>query len=82
MATLRQIIASGFLFCVLSTGGALAAEITVQVNKISIDGIGTRIGTITLKDSNHGMIVAPGSVIYLPEATPFIFTKIRIVASV
>ena len=37
----------------------LSAEIEVQVNRISTDGIGSEIGTITLKDSHHGLAILP-----------------------
>ena len=37
----------------------IAAEIEVKVNRISTDGIGSKIGTITLKDSHHGLVILP-----------------------
>ena len=39
---------------------AFADETVVPIHKVSSDGIGAAIGTITLKDGNHGLIVAPG----------------------
>ena len=56
---LRQIIAMGSLFSVIAGGGAIAGEQTVQVHKLSAEGIGASVGTITFKDSHHGMTVTP-----------------------
>jgi hypothetical protein len=46
---IRKIIASGLAAILIGVTSALAGEMTVFVNKISADGIGTPIGTITLK---------------------------------
>jgi len=56
---LRQIVAIGSLFSVIAGGAAVASELTVEVNKLSADGIGASVGTITFKDDHHGMTVTP-----------------------
>jgi len=50
---------------------ALASEVTVSVNKISADGVGTLVGTIALKDSHHGMMVTPNLTGLPPGAHAF-----------
>jgi Cu-Zn family superoxide dismutase len=37
----------------------MADEATVRVNKISANGIGVAIGTITIKDTGHGVTISP-----------------------
>ena len=44
---------------VLPFSAAFADETVVPIHKVSSDGIGAAIGTITLKDGHHGLIVAP-----------------------
>lgn len=63
---LRQKIAIGVTATCLIGSQALASEVKVTVNKISADGIGAAIGTITLKDSHHGLMVTPN----LKDLTP------------
>jgi hypothetical protein len=55
---MRQIIASGFTAILIGITPALAGEVAVSTKKNSADGI----GSITLKDSHHGM---------MPVAQPF-----------
>ena len=38
---------------------SFAGDVDITVNKISVDGIGAVIGSITLKDADHGMMVVP-----------------------
>ncbi|MEC7203501.1 MAG: hypothetical protein VXW49_07510 [Pseudomonadota bacterium] len=56
---LRQIIATGSLFSAIAGSGAIAGEQTVQVHKLSAEGIGASVGNITFKDSHHGISVTP-----------------------
>jgi len=44
---------------VLPFSAAFADETVVPIHKVSSDGIGAAIGTITLKDGHQGLIVAP-----------------------
>ena len=43
----------------LPLSASLAGELSVTVNKISAEGIGAAIGTITLKDGAHGLTLIP-----------------------
>ena len=52
-------IVSAVAAVALPLSAVFAEEAVVPVHKISPDGIGAAIGTITLKDSHHGLIVAP-----------------------
>ena len=54
-----QALTAALLAAALPVSASLAAEVSVTVNKISADGVGAEIGTITLKDGAHGLIVAP-----------------------
>ena len=56
---MRQIIASRLTAILFVVTPALSSEVTVSVNKISTDDVGTLIGTIALKHSHHGMMVTP-----------------------
>jgi len=56
---MRQIIASGLTAILIDVTPALTSEVTVSVNKMSADRVGTLIGTIALKYSHHSMMVTP-----------------------
>jgi len=45
---------------------ALAQEITVTVNLTDANGIGSRVGIVTLEDTEYGMLITP----YLVKLTP------------
>ena len=68
---MRQIIASGLTAILIGVTPALTSEVTVSVNKISADGVGTLISTIALKDSHHGMMVTPNLTGLPPGANAF-----------
>lgn len=68
---MRQIITSGLTAILIGVTPVLASEVTVSVNKISADGVGTLIGTIALKDSHHGMMVTPNLTGLPPGAHAF-----------
>jgi Cu-Zn family superoxide dismutase len=42
-----------------SNSNVFAAEVEVQINRISVDGVGAEIGSIILKDNHHGMMLIP-----------------------
>lgn len=54
-----QSLTAALLAATLPVTASLAGEVSVTVNKISADGVGAEIGTITLKDSAHGLVVTP-----------------------
>lgn len=59
-AVARNVAALSLLLSVsLSAQNSFAGEVEIAVNKISVDGIGAAIGTITLRDSGRGMMVVP-----------------------
>ena len=43
----------------LSNSISFAASVEVQINTISVDGVGAKIGSIIFKDIHHGMMLIP-----------------------
>ncbi|MEC9481933.1 MAG: superoxide dismutase [Cu-Zn] SodC [Halomonas sp.] len=39
--------------------GAVHAAQTIEIHEVSADGIGDRIGTVTVEDSDHGLLLTP-----------------------
>lgn len=59
MKSLYRFGATALFALCLPVSVALAGQVTVPVNTISAEGVGEAIGTITLKDGHHGMMVIP-----------------------
>src|SRR5258708_32496702 len=38
---------------------AMAGTLTVEVNQITADGVGTSLGTVTMRDTKQGLLVEP-----------------------
>lgn len=49
----------GALALGLALGTASAGEMTVEMHKVTADGTGESIGTVTLRDSEYGLMVIP-----------------------
>jgi len=50
----------GVLVAIFAFGGSvLAAELTVTVNLVSVDGVGKEIGTIKATDTQYGLVLQP-----------------------
>jgi Cu-Zn family superoxide dismutase len=56
---MQRVSVGAILFLALETRGSLADEIRVEVHRISPIGVGEAIGTITLKDAQHGVTILP-----------------------
>lgn len=52
-------LAAGGIFLALCAGAAGADEVKTTIHRISAAGIGAPIGTITLKDTDRGMMIVP-----------------------
>lgn len=52
-------ILSGLLFVICISGLASADETTFSMNLINKDGIGKQIGSITVQDSQYGLLIRP-----------------------
>src|SRR6516162_5031064 len=57
---------------------AYAASTTVNINAIDANGVGKKIGTIELSDTNEGLRITPQLTELPPATTVFISTLIRI----
>lgn len=57
---MRRLLLAGVTGLVaLAPVSALAEEVTVEMHKISKDGVGASIGTVTASDSDNGLMLQP-----------------------
>jgi Cu-Zn family superoxide dismutase len=65
MACCMQRVGVGAILLALEASGCLADEVRAEVHLISPIGVGEKIGTIALKDAQHGVTIVP-SLMKLP----------------
>src|SRR5262249_16602000 len=55
----RLVFLSALTAMAITAGLAMAAEKTIQINAITVTGVGESIGSITAKDSPQGLVLMP-----------------------
>jgi superoxide dismutase, Cu-Zn family len=56
---MKKVLAAFGMFYLLSAGWVFADEIVVQLNLLTDQGIGKRIGTVKVQDAQYGLLLTP-----------------------